>query len=179
MNVCFILNEYSLHNSVVGHYIAARPMDQVSLIKVKLVLKGKDRVRTASAVLPKLPKRFVAGKFVELLIVLMITVVPKILSRGAIFRRLSRIAARHRLPFHVTEHVSDSATLEFISAQSPDVIVTLVHQIIPRIIIKSARLGVVNIHPGLIPGVSGDPAVFLGVERGLWRVRGNAPLDRR
>ena len=160
MQVVFILNDYALHNQIVEKYCAARPQDSIALIKVPLVVRGKTRTETASAILPRLSKRFAWSKFLEFLVLSAITVLPKMLGRGAVFRRLSAIARRHGAPFHRTEDVMSELTLAWIAALNPDVVITLFHQIIRRKLIGIPRLGIVNIHPGILPDFRGIQPYF-------------------
>jgi len=55
--------------------------------------------------------------------------------------------------------MSDAA-LAFVRAQAPDVVVTLVHQIVKRPLLEIPRLGVVNVHPGLLPELRGIQPYF-------------------
>jgi hypothetical protein len=163
MNIVFVFNEYSLHNHIVEEYVRVRPAARVSLVKIPLVLKGKGRRATAASILPALSRRYTIAKAVEFGIVLAITALPKFLGRGAVFRRLRRIASIHSLPFHRSESVMAPGCLEFIRSQDPDVVVTLVHQIVREPLISMPRLGVVNIHPGLLPE-------FRGIQPYLWEL---------
>lgn len=115
---------------------------------------------TVTKIFLQLSRRFVIAKLKECLVVLMLTFLPKLLSRGAIFRRLFWIAKKHQLPFHVSHNIMSDATLEFIRQQQADVIVTLFHQIVKNPLIKLARLGVVNLHPGLLPQFRGIQPYF-------------------
>lgn len=160
MNVVFILNEFSLHNHIIEAYCRARPEDKISIVKVPLVLRGKSRTETASRILPKLSKRFIWNKFQEYLMVLCITLLPKILPKGAIFRRLRAIASKYKLPYHKSENVMSDVTLDFIRAQNPDLICTLFHQIIKDKLITIPRLGIINIHPGILPDFRGIQPYF-------------------
>ncbi len=163
LRVVFVFAEYSLHNHIIRDYVRARPADHVALVKVPLVLKGRGRRDTATRILPRLARRFVVAKVLEFLVLLALTVVPKILSRGAIFQRLRILALRHHLPFLKTDDVMSERALEFVRAQRPDVVVTLFHQIIKRPLIDIPRDGIVNIHPGLIPE-------FRGIQPYLWEL---------
>ena len=160
MNILFILNEFSLHNHLVERTIMSRPGDRVAVVKVPLVLKGKSRTDTATRILPKLSRRFIAWKLQEFLAISAITVVPKILPRGAVFRRLRTIARRHQLPFHRSANVMSEETLAFVREQQPDLIITLMHQIVKRELIEIPRRGVINIHPGLLPQFRGIQPYF-------------------
>ena len=168
MNVVFVFNEYSLHNHIVEEYLRARLEDRAALVKVPLVLKGKSRKATAARILPRLSRRFAAAKGMEFGVLLALTLMPKILPRGAVFRRLARIARRHRLPFMKSESVMAPECLDFIREQKPDVVVTLVHQIIEEPLIALPRLGVVNIHPGLLPD-------FRGIQPYFWELSEGSP----
>ena len=166
MRVTFVFNEYALHNHVIRDYVRARPDDVVSVVKVPLVLRGKSRSATASRIVPKLSRRFLWGKLLEGATVLAITAVPKMLSRGAIFERLSAVAKHAGLPFHASTDVMADATLDFIRAQRPDLVVTLFHQIVREPLIEIPRLGVVNIHPGLLPDFRGIQPYFWALSEG-------------
>lgn len=167
MNVVFLFNEFSLHNHVITDYLRARPQDRVSVVKVPLVLKGKDRLQTASSILPRLPGGFIAAKLSEFVTILALTFMPKLLSRGAVFKRLRWIASRHDLPFHKTDNIMAPETLSFIRSQDPDVIVTLVHQILRKRLIGIPRKGIVNIHPGLLPHFRGIQPYFWELSEGF------------
>jgi len=169
MRVVFCMSDYVLHNRILSDYVAARPGDSVAVIKVPLVLKGKGRAETARRIVPRLSRRFLLGKVVEFCVLLAITLVPKILRRGAVFRRLRRIARRHALPFFKTRNIMSEETLAFLRAQEPDVVVTMVHQILKRPLIEIPRLGVVNLHPGVLPDFRGIQPYFWALSEGAAR----------
>jgi len=166
LRVTFVMAEYSLHNEIVVRYATARPGDHLSIVKVPLVLRGKGRRETISRIAPRLSRRFLGAKFVEGLFVAGVTRIPKLLGKGAIFRRLRGIAAQHGLPFLRSEDVMAPETLAFIRDQRPDVVVTLFHQIIRRDLIAIPRCGVVNAHPGLLPGFAGIQPYFWALSEG-------------
>lgn len=170
------MTDYVLHNHLVEEYVRARPGDRVSVVRVRLVLRGKGRAETAARVLPRLSKRFLAAKLAEWAVVGVIAVLPKLLRRGAVFRRLPRLARRHGLDYHETDDVMSPATLAFLRERTPDVVVTLFHQIVRAELIAIPRLGVVNVHPGLLPD-------FRGIQPYLWELsegagRAGATLHR-
>lgn len=166
MKVLFLLSDYVLHNALLTDYIAARAGDEVAVIKIPLVLKGKSRRGTAERIVPQLSRRFAAGKLVEFAALMTITALPKLLSRGAIFRRLRRTCAKLRLPFHRTENIMDEGSLAFAREFEPDVIVSLCHQILKEPLISLAPLGVVNVHPGVLPDYRGIQPYFWELSEG-------------
>lgn len=169
MRVVYLLAEYSLHNHIVESHRSARPGDHIAICKVPLVLRGKSRSETVQRIVPKLSHRFLLGKVVEGVAMLAITALPKLMGRGPVFRRLRTIARRHGLPFHRTEDVMSADTMDFIRAQRPDLVVTLFHQIVRQGLIDVPRLGVVNIHPGLIPDFRGIQPYFWELSEGCGR----------
>lgn len=169
MNVVFIMNEYSLHNHVVETWMEERPGDAVAIVKVPLVLKGKGRRETAGRIVPQLSRRFAWGKMVEFFVMLAITLVPKVMPRGPVFRRLRRIARRNGLPFHKTANVMSPETLAFVRDQSPDVVVSLFHQIVKPGLVEIPRFGVVNVHPGVLPDFRGIQPYFWELSEGAER----------
>ena len=169
MRVVYVLAEYSLHNHIVETHRRARPGDHIAICKVPLVLRGKSRSETVQRIVPKLSQRFLLGKVVEGVAMLAITALPKLMGRGPVFRRLRSIARRHRLPFHRTEDIMSADAMDFIRAQRPDLVVTLFHQIVRQSLIDVPRLGVVNIHPGLIPDFRGIQPYFWELSEGSGR----------
>ncbi len=169
VRVVFVLNEYALHNHVLTDFVRARPNDHVAVVKVPLVLKGRDRLDTAQRVLPKLSRRFAFSKALEFAVLLALVFVPKLLSRGAVFLRLRKIARRHGLPFHKTDNIMAPESLEFLRAQDPDIVITLFHQIIKQPLLDIPRAGVINIHPGLIPDFRGMQPYFWELSEGHGR----------
>lgn len=169
MRVVYVLAEYSLHNHIVETHRRARPEDHIAICKVPLVLRGKSRSETVQRIVPKLSQRFLLGKVVEGVAMLAITALPKLMGRGPVFRRLRSIARRHRLPFHRTEDIMSADAMGFIRAQRPDLVVTLFHQIVRQALIDVPRLGVVNIHPGLIPDYRGIQPYFWELSEGSGR----------
>ncbi len=160
MRVTFIFNDYSLHNHILDHYITLRPQDQVSLVKVKLVMRGKSHIESAGKVIPRLSRMFIIEKLLEVLVMMALSFVPKLYHRGPLFNRLRRIASRRKLPFHVTRDVHAAETLQFIKDHRPDLIVTLMHQIVKSPLISIPTQGVINIHPGLLPRFRGIQPYF-------------------
>jgi folate-dependent phosphoribosylglycinamide formyltransferase PurN len=160
VNVAFVLTDYVLHNRIVADYVAARPGDKVAVVKVPLVLRGKGRIETARRIAPRLSRRFLFGKILEGLVLAAITVVPKVMRRGAVFLRLRTIAHRHGFPFLRTRDVMAEEALRFLRDFGPDVVVTCFHQIVRRPLLDIPRLGVVNIHPGLLPEFRGIQPYF-------------------
>ncbi len=168
MRVTFILAEYSLHNGIVEQYAAARPGDDLALIKVPLVLRGKGRRETVSRIAPRLSRRFLGAKLVEAVFVAGLTRLPKMLPRGAVFRRLRSIATRRHLPFLRTDDIMSAEALAFLRDRQPDLVVTLFHQIIRKDLLAIPRVAVVNAHPGLLPG-------FAGIQPYFWALSEGAP----
>ena len=166
MRVVYVLAEYSLHNHIVETHHRARPDDHIAIVKVPLVLRGRSRTETAQRIVPKLSRRFLAGKLIEGLTVLAVTAIPKLLRRGPVFRRLRDIARRHQLPYLRTGDIMSDEALAFLEAQRPDLVVTLFHQIVRQRLIDLPRLGVVNIHPGLIPSYRGIQPYFWELSEG-------------
>lgn len=155
MRVTFLISEYSLHNFLIEEYLRARPNDHVSIVKVRLVIKGRSRSETAARILPKLSRRFLSEKLLEALFVLGVTALPKLLPRGAVFRRLSRIAAQHQLPLLVTENIESPDVLAFLEQHRPQLLISLFHQIVKEPLLTLPEYGVLNIHPGLLPDFKG------------------------
>ena len=168
MRVVYVMAEYSLHNQLVEEHLRARPDDELAVVKVPLVLRGKGRRETAERIAPKLSRRFLWGKLLEAAVVLTVTATPKLLRRGAVFQRLGRIARRRGLPFLETPDIMSEEALAFIRAHEPDVVLTLFHQIVRRKLIELPRLGVVNIHPGLLPD-------FRGIQPYFWELSEGSP----
>ena len=168
MKVLFLLSDYVLHNSLLTHYADARSDDELAVVKIPLVLKGKGRRGTAERILPQLSRRFIVGKLAEYVSLMTITALPKILGRGAIFRRLRASCRRQKIPFHQAENVMSSETLAFAREFAPDVIVSLCHQILKEPLISLAPLGIVNVHPGLLPD-------FRGIQPYFWELSEGSP----
>lgn len=168
MKVLFLLSDYVLHNSLIDEYARARPEDELSVVKIPMVLKGKGRRASADRILPQLSRRFIAGKLSEYLALALITALPKVLGRGAVFRRLRASCRALGLPFHRSGNVMESETLDFVRSQEPDVIVSLCHQILKEPLISMAPLGIVNVHPGVLPD-------FRGIQPYFWELSEGAP----
>lgn len=168
MKVLFLLSDYVLHNSLLTDYVASRPDDQVAVVKIPLVLKGKGRRETAGRIVPQLSRRFAAGKVVEFLGLMAIAGVPKLLARGAVFRRLRKTCRLLHLPFFRTINIMDEEALSFARKFEPDVIVSLCHQILKQPLIEIPRLGVVNVHPGVLPD-------YRGIQPYFWELSEGAP----
>ncbi|MCA9001137.1 MAG: hypothetical protein KDB61_04375, partial [Planctomycetes bacterium] len=94
---------------------------------------------------------------------------PKLLARGAVFRRLRATCRRMAIPFHRTENVMDDASLSFARNFEPDVIVSLCHQILKEPLISLAPLGIVNVHPGVLPEFRGIQPYFWELSEGAQR----------
>lgn len=166
MKVLFLLSDYVLHNSLLTHYADARPGDELAVVKIPLVLKGKGRRGTAERILPQLSRRFAFGKLAEYVSLLTITALPKVLRRGAIFRRLRATCRRQGIAFQRSENVMSPETLDFVRRFEPDVIVSLCHQILKEPLISMAPLGIVNVHPGLLPDFRGIQPYFWELSEG-------------
>ena len=169
MKVLFLLSDYVLHNSLLTEYIVARPEDTIAVVKIPLVLKGRGRRASAERIVPQLSRRFAFGKLAEFAALLAITAVPKLFARGAVFRRLRRICRSQNLPFHRTENVMSEETMEFSRKFSPDVVISLCHQILKEPLIGLAPLGIINIHPGLLPEFRGIQPYFWELSEGASR----------
>ena len=163
MNVTFIFSDYCLHNQIIENYAKVRPQDKISIVKVPLVIRGKGRRKTAEAILPKLPRRFILGKLVEFISLSLITLTPKLLKKGAVFRRLSSMAKRLNVPFKIVEDINSPESLEFIRSQTPEIIYSLFHQIVKAPLISIPTVAFVNAHPGLLPE-------FKGIQPYLWQL---------
>lgn len=166
LRVVFLMTDYALHNALVTDYLAARPQDEVSLVKIPLVLKGKGRRGTAERIVPQLSRRFLGGKIFEFVSLAMITAIPKILARGAVFRRLRRTASLSGLEFHKTGNVMSEGTLAFLRAREPDLIISLCHQILKEPLISLPRSGIINLHPGVLPEFKGIQPYFWELSEG-------------
>ncbi|MDG1490807.1 MAG: formyltransferase family protein [Planctomycetota bacterium] len=169
MRIVYVIAEYSLHNHILEAHHRSRPGDQLAIVKVPLVLRGKSRADTAQRIVPQLSHRFLLGKLMEAAGMLAITALPKVLRKGPVFSRLRTIASRHRLPFHRTADIMSPGSLRFIADQQPDLVITLFHQIVRQDLIDIPRLGVMNIHPGLLPSFRGIQPYFWELSEGAQR----------
>ena len=166
MRVLFLLSDYVLHNGLLDDYVAERGDDEVAVVKIPLVLKGRGRRETAERIVPQLSRRFALGKALEFLGLAGITASPKLGPRGPVFRRLRATCRRHSIPFHRTADVMDAGTLAFARDFRPDVIVSLCHQILKEPLISLAPLGIVNVHPGVLPAFRGIQPYFWELSEG-------------
>lgn len=167
MRVVFIFNEYALHSQVLATWATSRPRDHVGLVKVPLVLKGKSRGETAKRIVPALSRRFLWGKIVEFLVLLLIVIGKR--GRRGWFQRLRWHARDHDWAFHKSTDVMSEETLDFIRKQRPDVVITLFHQIVKPELIAIPRHGVINIHPGVLPDFRGIQPYFWTLSEGAER----------
>lgn len=166
MKVLFLLSDYVLHNSLLTEYAAVRPEDELAVVKIPLVLKGKGRRETAGRIVPQLSRRFAFGKVVEFISLMAIAAIPKLLARGAVFRRLRKTCSIRGIPFFRTENIMDTEALTFARDFAPDVVVSLCHQILKQPLIEIPRLGVVNVHPGILPDYRGIQPYFWELSEG-------------
>lgn len=160
MKALFILYDYSLHNHIVEEYQEARPEDSISLMKVGFVLRGKSRAETVFRILPKLSKRFIWERYLEFLVLVLISFFPKLIGRGARFHRLATIARRKKIPFWCGDDVMSADAIAFVKEQKPDVIISCFHQILRKELLDIPPLGVINIHPGILPEFRGIQPYF-------------------
>jgi folate-dependent phosphoribosylglycinamide formyltransferase PurN len=166
MKVLFLLSDYVLHNGLLDDYLASRSEDEVAVVKIPLVLKGRGRRETAERIVPQLSRRFALGKVLEFVGLASITAAPKLARSGPVFRRLRATCRRHGVPFHRTADVMDEGSLAFAREFQPDVIVSLCHQILKEPLISLAPLGIVNVHPGVLPEFRGIQPYFWELSEG-------------
>jgi methionyl-tRNA formyltransferase len=102
-------------------------------------------------------------KWCEYIAITSLEVLPKMSGHGAIFRSLNRIASQRALPYKVVHDCMSDESLSYIRDFKPDVIVTMFHQIIREKLLRLAPLGVVNIHPGILP-------YFRGIQPYFWEL---------
>lgn len=167
MKVAFLFNEYSLHNHILEQTIRARPQDEFVIVKIPLVVKGKSRLDSGRKILPKLSLRFILEKFYEFLLLTYITFFPKVLPFGETFRRIRWIAKRYGVKYFRTDSITSETTLTFLKAEKPDLIVTLMHQIVKGELLTLAPKGIINIHPGLLPEFKGIQPYFWELSEGF------------
>ncbi|MFN8391396.1 MAG: formyltransferase family protein [Bdellovibrionota bacterium] len=166
MRIAFLFSEYVLHNHIIERYHSLRPENELLVIKVPLTLRAKSRMESASSVLPKLSRRFIVAKLVEHLGLLTLTYCPKVMRRGAVFRRLSWISRNVGAKYIESTDINSQDTIAALQAFSPDVIITLMHQIVRKPLLAVPRLGVINIHPGLLPDFRGIQPYFWSLSEG-------------
>jgi methionyl-tRNA formyltransferase len=166
MKVVFVFNDFPLHNHIIEEYLRRCPRDSAALVKVPLILKGKGRSASAARIFPQLSKRFMLNKLEEHLGVTLLARLPRWLGGPSHFKRLAMIARDHRLPMHVTPNIMSEETLAFIRGEEPDVVVCMFHQIVKGDLIRIPRLGVVNIHPGILPDFRGIQPYFWELSEG-------------
>ena len=169
MRVVFLISDYVLHNQIIDRYVAARPDDEVALVKIPLVLKGKGRGSSAKRIVPSLSRRFALGKLAEYVALTAITWTPKVLSRGAVFRRLRQTARRHGLPFLRVDDVMSAESLDFLREHGADLVISLFPQILRQPLIEIPRHGVINVHPGVLPD-------FRGIQPYFWELSEGSPF---
>ena len=167
MKVVYLISDYTLHNHIVSTHVKQRPQDEVSIVKVPLVVKGKGRMGSFKKVWGKLSSIFVLAKFIEFIALTFLSFIPKFINKGFAPQRLRWLAYKHDLPYHFSDNVMRKETLDFIRSQEPDVIVTLFHQIVKKELIDIPKKHVINIHPGLLPD-------FKGIQPYFWELCHNA-----
>jgi folate-dependent phosphoribosylglycinamide formyltransferase PurN len=69
---------------------------------------------------------------------------------------LNRLVERHRVPFQIVHRIEDNNLRVTAGAFQPDLILSVRFSFIfPRPFIALPRLGVINVHPGAVPGYAG------------------------
>ena len=99
MNIVFIFNDFSLHNHIIQSYINKNKEHIVSIVRVPLVLKNQNRLETAKKIFPKISYRFILEKLKEYFATKLLTLCPKFLNKGEVFRSLRGIA---KLNYYLT-----------------------------------------------------------------------------
>lgn len=69
-------------------------------------------------------------------------------------------AVKLQLPIHQPEHLSDFTFMNYLSAEKPDLILSIAYgEFIPSEILRMPRLGCINLHPSLLPKYRGAAPV--------------------
>ncbi len=77
------------------------------------------------------------------------------------------LSKKFNVPVFHCENVNDASTEEFISSRKPDLIVSAYfNQILKKNIIDIPRIGVLNVHPGWLPGYRGAMCYFWVLKNG-------------
>ena len=72
-----------------------------------------------------------------------------------------KIAEDNNIPVFYCNNINDQECLNFIKEQNPDLLVSAYFsQILKKDIIQAPKIGVLNIHPGLLPSYKGAMAYF-------------------
>lgn len=78
-----------------------------------------------------------------------------------------RLSRKYNIPVFHCNHVNDLATQKFISSKNPDLIVSAYfNQILNNHIISIPKIGVLNVHPGWLPGYRGAMCYFWVLKNG-------------
>jgi methionyl-tRNA formyltransferase len=80
---------------------------------------------------------------------------PMLRRGAAMFRSLSEVAAHYRFPLAVCNDMNSPGSVARLTQWSPDLIIFAGGNILRRSVLKVPRLGILNVHLGLLPEVRG------------------------
>jgi hypothetical protein len=97
--------------------------------------------------------RFGSWNFLKLAVFAVVSrLASKLYGRPQSFAALADL---HRIPFHRFGSVKDPDLLSYLQTEGPDTVAIMVPEIVPDSVIKTARLGMINQHPSLLPNNKG------------------------
>jgi methionyl-tRNA formyltransferase len=148
-----VLNDF--HNQVVG------------IIQSEAAIPGKSGLQSLLFVFKKTGLRFVGHKGLEIVISRIFGIVARLLRIHTAIPSLKQMAESYGIPITGTKNVNQSASVEVIRNLKPDLIVSIhFNQLIRKTVIQLAPIGVINIHPALLPKNRGTFPYFWSLVNG-------------
>ncbi len=152
MNIVILTYESKQANLMTRRLLTEFSGQVRGIVASDVIIPGKNTAQAAWFLLRKTGLGFVGMKGAEIILSRVAPLVLKLTGRQPSVPSLAQMSANFGVPVVHAKNVNSAETLATLEAWQPDLVVSVyLNQLIKKPLIELAQVGVINVHPALLP----------------------------
>jgi len=155
MKIVFLTGNLVQMGTTTFRFLEQRRNDDVEFIVGDFILPKKTTGQSIKIIIEKAGYRYFLFKVFETVLYEILSKINKFITWNPAFVTVKECAAKYNLPCFTTKNFNSPETVNLIRKLQPDLIISIAPQILKSEVIRIPRLGIINLHPALLPEYRG------------------------
>ncbi len=152
MKIVILTYESHQANLMTHRLLTEFPGQVAGIIASDVIIPGKNTVQSAWFLLRKTGLGFVGMKGAEIILSRLVPLFLKLMGKTPSVPSLAQMSEDFSVPVVHTKNVNSVETLKTLRQWKPDLVISVyLNQLIKKSLIDTAKQGVINVHPALLP----------------------------